>query len=354
MNASKKKRDDTIVEIAGSLGEGGGQVLRTALTLAGITGKTVLLRNIRAGRAKPGLLRQHLTAVKAAAAVTGAEVEGAELRSQTLSFRPGEAPRGGDHRFAVGTAGSASLVCQTVLPILLFAEEPSALTFEGGTHNPQAPTYDHLERVFFPLLRRMGVSVSSWIDRYGFYPAGGGRFQVVVEPWTERNPIRLESIAQPLSLRAWALVAHIPKHVAARELRTLRELLPLEKEDCAPREVDSPGPGNVAQVFLVGDERAGTPELFTAFGAPRKPAEDIANELANEVREHIGREVPVGPHLADQLLLPMVLGAGGSFVTGPLSEHTRTNIEVIGRFVDRPITVRSDARAQRFQIEVEM
>lgn len=349
---SKRKRDDTVVEIDGSLGEGGGQVLRTSLALAGLTGKKLHLRNIRAGRSKPGLLRQHLTALEAAAEVTGAKVEGAALRSTELWFEPGT-PRGGDYRFSVGTAGSANLVCQTVLPLLLFAEGGSAVTFEGGTHNDKAPTWDDMDRVFFPLLRRMGVeTLSTWIDRHGFYPAGGGRFQVVVEPWKEKKPLRLEEVSPPVQLRAWALVANIPKHVAARELRTLRELLPLEKNDCAPREVESPGPGNVAQVLVVGDEHHGAPELFTAFGAPRKPAEDVAAEVAARVHEHLAREVPVGPHLADQLLLPMALGAGGSFVTGPLSLHTKTNIEVIGQFLDRPIHVRSDAQRSRYRVEL--
>ncbi|MEM1415475.1 MAG: RNA 3'-terminal phosphate cyclase [Myxococcota bacterium] len=337
------------VRIDGSEGEGGGQVLRTSLALSAITGRSLLVENVRGGRAKPGLLRQHLTAVKAAQAACGAEVEGAELRSQRLRFVPGPI-RAGRYRFAVGSAGSAVLVAQTVLPILLRAEGPSELTFEGGTHNRSAPTFADLERVFFPLLRRLGVrDLAGWIDRYGFYPAGGGRFHVTLAPWTAPRPLELVATGAR-KLRAWALTSHpVPKHVAARELRVRRDAMPeLEKEACAPRMVDSPGPGNVAQVFLDGE----APELFTAFGAKGKPAEKVARELAAAVRTHLAAEVPVGPHLADQLLLPLALGAGGRFLTGPPSPHFTTNVEVIGRFLDVPIRVQADARAERFDVRV--
>src|SRR5688572_16449750 len=171
----------SLITIDGSMGEGGGQVLRTSLALSLVTGKPFRIEKIRAGREKPGLLRQHLTAVNAAAAVGGAHVEGAALGSRELDFRPGPA-KPGEYRFAVGTAGSATLVLQAVLPALLTARGASTLVLEGGTHNPFAPPFDFLDKAFLPLLRRMGARVEVALERPGFYPAGGGRFQVRVEP----------------------------------------------------------------------------------------------------------------------------------------------------------------------------
>ena len=273
------------VHIDGRLGEGGGQVLRTSLALSALSGRPLAIDHVRGGRAKDGLLRQHLTAVNAAAEVCGAEVEGAELRSTTLRFRPG-AIRAGRYAFAVGSAGSACLVAQTVLPMLLFAEAPSELRLEGGTHNPKAPTFHDLEHVFLPLLTRAGVpGLAAWIDRYGFHPAGGGSFQLTVSPWEAPVPLTLEETLAEPPLRAWALVAgEVPKHVAARELRALREDLPLTKGDCVPRTVSSPGPGNVVQVLVDGP----SPELFTGFGSKGVRAEVVASRLAATVRMHLG------------------------------------------------------------------
>lgn len=170
-----------MIKMDGSQGEGGGQILRSALSLSLCTGQAFRIENIRARRKKPGLLHQHLTAVLAARAVGGAEVVGAELGSQTLEFRPGKV-RPGRHRFAVGTAGSATLVFQTILPPLMTADGPSFIELEGGTHNPLAPPFDFLTGSFLPLIERMGAAVQGRLERPGFYPAGGGRFEASIEP----------------------------------------------------------------------------------------------------------------------------------------------------------------------------
>ena len=166
-----------MIEIDGSQGEGGGQILRTALALALVTGKPFRITNIRAGRKKPGLLRQHLTAIQAAMAVGGAAAEGATIGSRDLVFHPG-AITPGTYRFAVGTAGSTTLVLQTILPALLCAGGESMLTLEGGTHNPFAPPFDFLQTTFLPQVNRLGPKVEAVLERPGFYPAGGGRFRV--------------------------------------------------------------------------------------------------------------------------------------------------------------------------------
>ena len=172
----------SILTIDGSYGEGGGQVLRSSLAMSLVTGRPFVIENIRAGRKKPGLMRQHLTAVNAAVEVSHAEAAGAAIDSARLEFRPGQVTAG-KYKFSVGTAGSATLVLQTVLPALLLADGESHLTLEGGTHNPFAPPLDFLTKAYLPLVNRMGPKVT--VDpfyRPGFYPAGGGKFTVHVQP----------------------------------------------------------------------------------------------------------------------------------------------------------------------------
>ena len=213
-----------MLTLDGSLGEGGGQILRTALGLSLVTGLEFRIEKIRANRQKPGLQRQHLAAVQAAAAIGQAEVEGAEINSQQLAFHPrGVAP--GDYAFAVGTAGSATLVFQTILPALMIAAKPSALVLEGGTHNPLAPPYEFLAKAFLPLVNRMGPNVRAKLDRHGFYPAGGGKMRMTIEPVTRLARLDLLDRGKLLGLRATAIIASLPYHVAERELKVLKREL---------------------------------------------------------------------------------------------------------------------------------
>jgi RNA 3'-terminal phosphate cyclase (ATP) len=313
--------------IDGSQGEGGGQVLRTSLSLSALTGIPVRIDRIRAGRRRPGLLRQHLTAVRAAAEVCGAEVEGGALGSRSLSFTPG-VPRAGSYTFSVGTAGSACLVCQTVLPILARVGGASELCFEGGTHNNLAPPYDFLERIFFPLLLRLGVELEAELIAHGFYPAGGGVFRVSLGPTSSLRPLDLLERREEPRIEAWALSARLPDHVATRELAVVREAFSLPAERCRALPVRSPGPGNALCILLDSD----TPELVTAFGERRKPAERVAKEAVRMARRYLEAAVPVGEHLADQLVLWIAL-AGGAFRTLQPSPHTRTNIAVVRAFL---------------------
>ena len=327
----------TLLRIDGAQGEGGGQVLRTSLTLSAITGKPVRVENIRAGRKKPGLLRQHLTAVRAVADVCGGEVEGAEVGSSAVTFRPGP-PRSGRYRFAVGTAGSACLVCQTVLPVLMGAQGESALQFEGGTHNPQAPPYDFLKYVYFPLLRRMGATVRAELQRPGFYPAGGGAFHVALTAPETPAPIELMERDRSTRIEAWALSSRLPKHIVTREIAVVRAELNLPKRFCRLRPVDSPGPGNVVCILIDSN----TPELVVAFGAVGRPAEEVAQDAVAQTRRYLEANVPVGEHLADQLVLLLAL-AGGRFRTRTLSSHASTNIGVVRAFLgDEAVKVEED------------
>lgn len=323
-----------MITIDGSSGEGGGQVLRTSLALSLVTGKPFRMERIRAGRAKPGLQRQHLTAVRAAAEVGRADVEGGLLGSRDLHFVPrGVAP--GDYRFAVGTAGSVTLVLQTVLPSLMLARGPSQLVLEGGTHNIFAPPFDFLAKTFLPLVRRMGPRVEATLERPGFYPSGGGHLSVAIHPEPKLRPIELLQRGRVTRRLARAIVSRLPRHIAEREVETVRRGLSWPADAVAVEEVQSPGPGNV---LLVEVESEQLTEVFSGFGQRGVSAEKVAHGVVREVRRYLEAGVPVGEHLADQLLLPLALAGGGSFRTLSPSSHTATNLQTLQHFLEVRVT----------------
>ncbi len=324
-----------MITIDGSQGEGGGQILRSSLALAMVTGQGCRVEKIRAGRKKPGLMRQHLTAARAAADVCGATIQGDEIGSKQLSFEPGKTV-GGDYTFSVGTAGSATLVLQTVLPALLLADSPSTLTLKGGTHNPFAPPFDFLAKTFLPLVNRMGPRVTATLEKPGFYPAGGGQFVVSIEPVQRLTPFELTERGEVARRSARALVANLPERIAERELKAVRKKLNWP-EDCLHAETvpDSPGPGNVVMLEVESEYVC---EVFTGFGELNRPAEQVAGQAVQQCREYLSRGVPVGEYLADQLLLPMAIAGSGTFRAVRLSRHTRTHIDLIHRFLDCRVT----------------
>ncbi len=325
-----------MIAIDGSQGEGGGQILRTSLALSLVTGQPFRMERIRARRQKPGLLRQHLTAVEAARAVGCAEVMGAALSSQTLEFRPGPVTPG-NYRFAVGTAGSATLVLQTVLPALLTASGPSTLTLEGGTHNPLAPPYDFLAACFVPLIRRMGPTVALELKRPGFFPAGGGRFHAKVEPAAKLSPNNLLERGSIRSRCARIWTSELPEHVAERELTIVREQLRWQADECSVQNVPQPvGPGNAVALEIAADQ---VTAVFTAFGERGRPSEEVAKSAVEATRAWIQADVPVDEYLADQLLVPMALAGAGTFRTTNPSLHTTTNAQIIRRFLPVPIRI---------------
>lgn len=327
------------LRIDGAAGEGGGQVLRTALTLSLVTGRPFRIERIRAHRDRPGLLRQHLTAVEAAAAVSGASVEGAAPGSRDLTFRPG-AVRAGAYAFRVGTAGSACLVLQTILLPLALAGAASSVVVEGGTHGAMAPPFDHMDEVWLPHLRAIGFRVRAALERHGFYPAGGGRVRVDVDPPATLRPLVLDARGEVVARRATALIAQIPPSVGTREIDVVTNATSFQPGECAVRSVESPGPGN-AIVLSVRCEHA--TEVFTGFGEHGRRAEAVAARAVDEFREWHAAGVAVGRHTADQLLLPMALGAGGSFRTLPPTLHTTTNCEVLRMFLGDVVDVVPDA-----------
>ena len=327
-----------MITIDGSFGEGGGQILRSSLALSMITGKPFRIEKIRANRDNPGLARQHLTAVQSAQALCGAAVEGAELRSTALSFSPGRVVPG-DYTFSVGSAGSTTLVLQTVLPALLVGEAPSTLTLEGGTHNPFAPPLDFLEKAFLPVVNRMGLKVDVALEQPGFAPRGGGRFIVTVEPAAKLARVDLRERGAVVRRRAKAVVAGLKREIAERELSVVRERLGWAQDETEVVELpEAYGPGNIVTLEVHSEH---VTEVFTGVGRRGVRAETVAGDAAEAARRYLAADdVPVGDCLADQLLLPMALAGGGSYRTLALTRHSETNVEVIRKFLD----VRAETR----------
>lgn len=252
------------------------------------------------------------------------------MNSQRLEFRPGPVTPG-NYRFAVGTAGSATLVLQTVLPALLTASDRSTLTLEGGTHNPLAPPFDFLARSFMPLIHRMGPSVELELRSPGFYPAGGGRFHARIEPVKRLSPMTLDERGAIQSCRAKVWLSKLSPEIADREFGVIREELRWGAEECSVETVPHPkGPGN-AVVLEIQTEQVIA--IFTGFGERGRPAEEVAREATDAAKAWLQAGVPVDDYLADQLLLPMTLAGNGSFLTTKPSLHTTTNATIIRRFL---------------------
>ncbi|MBV1775606.1 RNA 3'-terminal phosphate cyclase [Burkholderiaceae bacterium DAT-1] len=341
-----KKQEQNWIELDGANGEGGGQILRSALSLSMITGIPFRISRIRAGRDKPGLLRQHLTAVLAAASVCDARVSGAELGSQTLSFEPGPI-RGGDYRFAIGTAGSATLVLQTVLPALWHADAPATVRVTGGTHNRAAPPADFLIRAWQPLMQRMGVSLEIVLNRYGFYPAGGGEVVAHTAPCSALQPLHVLEKGERLGLMAEAVVASVPGNVARRELDRVKAQIAMI-DDHVRQRPNSEGPGNV---LMLTATHANVTEVFCGFGERGLSAEKVADHTAHALRQYLESPAAVGEFLADQLLLPLALAGGGSFTTNVASSHLRTQAQIVELFLPVEIEIRAESE-QCWRVEV--
>jgi RNA 3'-terminal phosphate cyclase (ATP) len=336
-----------MVTIDGSYGEGGGQILRTSLALSLVTGKPFSIHNIRAGRKKPGLMRQHLTAVNAAAEIGIAAIEGNTIGSQAFTFEP-KTIKPGNFHFAIGSAGSCTLVFQTILPALLIAGEPSEIILEGGTHNPFAPPFDFLEKAFLPVISRMGPKVDAVLEKPGFYPAGGGRFKVSINP-AGLSRFDLLERGNIISKTVHASVANLPVNIANRELKVIREKLEWDKEQLNAVEVEnSQGPGNILTVEVESDNIT---EVFTGFGEKGISAEKVAKRAVKSVQEYLAFDVPVGRYLADQLLIPMALAGGGKFRTLSPTKHTTTNVEIIKKFLDVKITI-NEYDQNQWEIEI--
>ncbi len=324
------------LRIDGRMGEGGGQVLRTSLSLAAALGRPIAVENVRGGRRKPGLLRQHRAALRAVRDITGGTIEGDELGSTAIRFVPGERCHGGKYHFGIGSAGSTMLVLQTVLPPLLLAEEASTLTLEGGTHNPMAPPFEMFAESFEPQLRAMGLRVNATLTRPGFAPAGGGQLLVEIEPAGATLPLELLERGEPGVPSAEVLNQNLPENVPAREIKTFQKRMRWHSNQIATTVLRGTGPGNVMFARL---PFANVTTVHSSFGRRSISSELVGSQLAGDVRGYLATDAPVGEHLADQLMLPMALFSGGTYRCTQVSEHTRTNADVINLFLPGAVEI---------------
>ncbi len=333
------------VFIDGSFGEGGGQILRTSLALSCITGKPLHIDNIRAARRKPGLARQHLVCVEAACKICTGQSTGAALGSQVLGFKPGPI-RSGDFSFDIGSAGSASLVIETVLPALFLADKPSTVTVTGGTHNPWAPPFDFLRETFLPTIATAGFHADCKLIKHGFFPAGGGQISFKIQPWRQDSSqiINLcESTKEP-QIHALIYTARLPTHIAHRQEKLLCEsglsIKSFEHIDVT----DSDGPGNCIMLRVCGSHRT---TVFTAFGRKGKPSEKVVNEVASLAGNYLSSGAAIDRFSSDQLLIYMAISKAGSYTTNDLSTHLTTNIETIKKFLPVNLTTNQEGQIHR-------
>jgi RNA 3'-terminal phosphate cyclase (ATP) len=326
----------TPLELDGSFGEGGGQVLRTSLALSLLTGKSFRLVNIRAGRAKPGLQPQHLTSVRAAAEVGQAQVRGAAIGSSTLLFEPGSVAAG-SYRFDIGTAGATGLVLQTMaLPLALRGGATSQVTLIGGTHVNASPCFHFLDTTWRRYLELLGVRLALRMARPGFYPRGGGQVEATIQPCSRLRGLHVRERG-PIRLSGFSAVAGLPEHIARRQAR--RAVYRLEQHDLQVtirEETWEGGPGSVLAVIV---QTTPVPVLFFGLGARGKPAERVADECVDQVLAYVAAApAAVDAHSADQLVLPLALAEGPSeYTVAEVTKHLTTNIAVIRRFIERDI-----------------
>ncbi len=332
----------SVVDIDGSFGEGGGQILRSAASMAAALGKNLRVHSIRAGRSTPGLRPQHVTAMEAVAAITGGALTGAEVGSACIELTAGK-PRAGEYRFDIGTAGSAPLVLQTVLPPLLMAAGDSVVTVTGGTHNPMAPCLEYFANVLGPLLSGAGVDTLAAMARPGFYPAGAGELTLTVRglggpepliglPLTQRGDLRY---IEGLSAVSDSLPDHIGQRQSEQVIGRLRRRKMAATIEQARWHTQSPG----TVVFLRAVFTRSIAGFF-ALGKRGRPAEAVADEAMDALEDYLDGHGALDPYAADQVLVPLALGLEPSrFTTTRITNHLLTNAEVVRRICGRDVTI---------------
>jgi RNA 3'-terminal phosphate cyclase (ATP) len=347
-----------MIDIDASYGEGGGQVVRTSLALSAITGQPVSLRRIRAGRRKPGLKPQHLTAVRAMAKICHAKLEGARLNSQALTFTPRSTPIAGTYTFDVaqaakgGSAGSTSLILQTVLLPLALVEGTSRITLRGGTHVAWSPPFDYIKRVYLPALARMGLKAKVNIRRWGWYPLGGGEVSATIQgqgtgvgqQWTRGTigSLDLDERGMLLRVRGLSASSNLPKHIRTRQERAALQALRSSGLNARIDLIDAPSKGQGTVVFLWA-EFENSVAGFTSLGERGKPAERVAQEAAREMVDFAHSDSGLDHYLADQLVLPMALAGDRShFRTTRVTQHLLTNAWVVNRFFPGCVNVEGE------------
>ena len=325
-----------ILEIDGNYGEGGGQILRSGLSLSAILQRPIRINSIRAGRKKPGLAPQHLTCVNAVAAITNAEVIGGELGSQTLTFHPQEI-RGGNYTFDVAdirpSAGALSLVFQSVALPLSYAKTPSTVTLRGGTHVPWSPTVHYLREIFIPMAAKFGFEGSIRLTRWGWYPKGGGEAIATVQPTTDWRGAQLGHRGKLQAISGISAASNLPEHILNRQHNQIQKRLAWLDSPVNVERVEGESIGQGTLVFLKA-EFENVHAGFSALGARGKRAERVADEACQSLADMLASNAAIDPYLADQIILPMALAKGESrFTTSQITRHLTTNIWLIQQFL---------------------
>lgn len=325
-----------MLEIDGSHGEGGGQILRTAVALSAVTGIPCRITNIRANRPSPGLKPQHLMGIKAAADICKADTKGVHSGSTCKEFIP-HGISGGEYTIEIGTAGSITLILQVLTPLCLFSAEPVKLTITGGTDVKWSPSIAYFEKVFCSILKRMNAHVQVTVNKYGFYPKGGGRVTAVIHPWdqkkglnlTERGPVRtLEVVSIASSFLEKA-------RVAERQYQAFEKCFPGYPVVGNTSYVDTLNPGSsLCGVAFCEHSVLGADSL----GERGKPAETVGRDAAGFLQEEIDSKAALDVHMGDQII-PYLALAEGEVTISQISNHTRTSIWVCQQFVNTKVTI---------------
>ncbi|HSB05771.1 MAG TPA: RNA 3'-terminal phosphate cyclase [Thermodesulfobacteriota bacterium] len=339
MEISKKD----FIDINGSYGEGGGQILRTSLACSAVLNIPVRIHRIRAGRKIPGIQPQHLKGIEALSQMTGAQTEGVKIGSPSISFIP-QAISAGEYRFDVGTAGSVTLLLQAIFLPLSLAQKRSRLTLIGGTHVPWSPPFHYFSQVLIPFLETLGVSVNTTLDRWGWYPKGGGRVRVEIEPAQELKPVVMLERGSIKQIQGLCATSHLPLHVGERlkeyAMKRISGEIRIDPEIDLLREVPANGPG--AFIFLRAESEKAVAG-FSALGERGKRAEDVAKEAVDALGTYIESDACLDPHLADQILPFVALSKGNSvFSISEITEHLLTNLWVLRQFFDIEISVQGE------------
>jgi RNA 3'-terminal phosphate cyclase (ATP) len=330
------------LKIDGNYGEGGGQILRTTLSLSCLLKKPVEIVNIRKGRKIPGLQPQHLTSVNACKSISEAEVEGNKLQSLTLKFSP-QKIKGGDFTFNVAeekrSAGSTSLILQALFLPLSLSEQSSHITLLGGTHVPWSPPFDYLKEIFLPMVRKIGCQIELKINKWGWYPKGEGEVHCMIHPGKKLLPLNLIERGKLLNLTGVSVVSNLPASIAERQKNQALKIL--REKDFYPeiKILQAPSIGQGTFFFLKAEfenSKAG----FGALGEIGKRAEKVAEEACQEFLEFIQTKAAIDPHLSDQLIPYLALADGpSSFTVSRISRHLLTNVWVVQQFLPTKITV---------------
>jgi len=330
-----------MIKIDGSQGEGGGQILRSSLTLSLMTGKGVQISNIRNKRKKPGLQHQHLCAVKASHSIGRGEIEGAELGSTQLTYQP-DTIHPGSYRFDIKTAGATTLVLQTIILPLSLADNKSNIKISGGTHVPWSPSYHYLDLQWLPFMTRLGFNIHISLDQAGFYPQGGGIIESKTTPIEHIKPLTIEERGDLIQIRGVSAVANLDRSIAERQrnqvLRRLGDKYRLN--DIRINQLPSKYKGTI--LILLAEFEYSTCCYFS-LGKPGKPAEQVTYEAVNALESFMDTDGVMDEYLADQLLLPLAFADGPSiFKTPRVTSHLLTNAEVIKSFMDTNIVISGD------------